>query len=90
MGSFVVFLSDSEDLNAKLKELAEKEKINNTVLSIDNPAGPKGYKVSKDADVRPGIFDLAKTHGWTLYELHQEAASLEEVFRQLTAGPEQS
>ncbi len=42
----------------------------------------------KDADVRPGIFELAKTRGWTLYELHQEAASLEELFRQLTAGPE--
>jgi len=42
----------------------------------------------KDADVRPGIFDLAKNRGWTLYELHQEAASLEELFRQRTAGPE--
>jgi ABC-2 type transport system ATP-binding protein len=37
-------------------------------------------------DVRPRIFELAKTHGWTLYELHQEAGSLEDLFRQLTAG----
>src|SRR5712692_2939849 len=51
MGSFVVFLSDSEDLATKLKEVAEKEGLKNVILSIDNPAGPKGYKVAKDADV---------------------------------------
>jgi hypothetical protein len=51
MGSFVVFLSDSQDLEDKLKEVAKKENLEQTVLSIDNPAGPKGYNVSKDADV---------------------------------------
>jgi ABC-2 type transport system ATP-binding protein len=35
-------------------------------------------------DVRPAIFGLARERGWTLYELHQEAGSLEELFRQLT------
>ena len=38
----------------------------------------------KNADVRPGIFDLAKSQGWTLYELHQETGNLEELFRQIT------
>lgn len=51
MGSFVVFLSDDKDLEAKIKELAEKEGIKSTVLTIDNIAGPKGYKVEKDAAV---------------------------------------
>jgi ABC-2 type transport system ATP-binding protein len=37
-------------------------------------------------DVRPLIFDAAKTHGWTLYELHQETGSLEDLFQQLTKG----
>jgi ABC-2 type transport system ATP-binding protein len=37
-------------------------------------------------DVRPRIFELAKEEGWILYELHQEAGSLEDLFRQLTAG----
>ncbi|MGH7546873.1 MAG: ATP-binding cassette domain-containing protein [Gemmatimonadales bacterium] len=37
-------------------------------------------------DLRPEIFALAKSHGWTLYELHQEQASLEELFHQLTRG----
>src|SRR4051812_2299401 len=51
MGSFVVFCSDEEGLDKKLKALADKEKLKKTVLSIDNPAGPKGYNVAKDADV---------------------------------------
>jgi ABC-2 type transport system ATP-binding protein len=37
-------------------------------------------------DLRPLVFDLAKTKGWTLYELHQEAGSLESLFRHLTTG----
>ena len=51
MGSFVVFLSDDEGLEKKLKDLAKKDKIDHTVLSIDNPAGPRGYGIAKDADV---------------------------------------
>lgn len=37
-------------------------------------------------DLRPQIFDLAKAKGWTLYELHQQAGSLESLFRHLTTG----
>jgi len=51
MGSFVVFLSDTEGLKGQLKKLATDEHIKKTVLSIDNPAGPPGYEVSKDADI---------------------------------------
>ena len=51
MGSFVVFLGDKSGLEDKLKALADKEGLKSTVLTIDNPAGPKGYQVSKDADV---------------------------------------
>jgi hypothetical protein len=51
MGSFVVFLSDDESLPSKLKELAKNEKLENIVLSIDNPAGPEKYNVARDADV---------------------------------------
>jgi ABC-2 type transport system ATP-binding protein len=39
-------------------------------------------------DIRPRIFELAKSEGWTLYELHQEAGSLEDLFRQLTTDQE--
>src|SRR5262249_1185571 len=51
MGSFVVFLNGDEKLKKQLKEVAEKEKINNTVLTIENPSGPSGYDIPKDADV---------------------------------------
>jgi hypothetical protein len=51
MGSFVVFCSDEEGLDKKLKELANSEKLKKLVLTIDNPAGPKGYNVAKEADV---------------------------------------
>jgi hypothetical protein len=51
MGSFVVFLSDEEGLGAKLKKIARDEDLKKVILSIDNPAGPKGYKVNKDADI---------------------------------------
>ena len=51
MGSFVVFCSDEEGLNAKLKTIAADNNLRKVVLAIDNPAGPKGYNVSRDADV---------------------------------------
>ncbi|MFN8654423.1 MAG: ATP-binding cassette domain-containing protein [Gemmatimonadales bacterium] len=43
---------------------------------------------SSSADLRPEIFRLAAQSGWTLYELHQESGSLEDLFRQLTAREE--
>jgi hypothetical protein len=51
MGSFVVFCSDDDGLKDKLKELAEKEHIKKTILTLDNPSGPSKYEVAKDADV---------------------------------------
>src|SRR5262249_51212052 len=45
------FCSDEEGLEKKLKELADKEKLKEVILTLDNPAGPKAYKVAKDADV---------------------------------------
>jgi ABC-2 type transport system ATP-binding protein len=35
-------------------------------------------------DLRPDIFALASSRGWTLYELHQAPGSLEDLFHQLT------
>lgn len=43
---------------------------------------------SASQDLRPEIFRLAAQSGWTLYELHQESGSLEDLFRQLTAAEE--
>ena len=51
MGSFFVFLSDDESVQTKLKELAKKEDLKKTVLTVDNAAGPQKYEIAKDADV---------------------------------------
>ena len=51
MGAYVVFLSDDDKMADKLKELSDKLKLKNVVLAVDNPAGPKGYNVAKDADL---------------------------------------
>ncbi len=40
---------------------------------------------SDEGELRPQIFRLARDRGWTLWELHRERASLEQVFRRLTA-----
>ena len=41
---------------------------------------------SGPADLRPTIFETATRKGWTLWELHRERDSLEELFRELTSG----
>jgi len=51
MKSFAVFMSDDESMEKKLKEFAEKEKIEKCILTIDNPSGPDKYNIAKDADV---------------------------------------
>ena len=51
MGSFVVFCSDDEGLENKLKDLAKKQNLKKIVLTIDNRAGPPGWEIAKDADV---------------------------------------
>jgi ABC-2 type transport system ATP-binding protein len=35
-------------------------------------------------DARPALFRLAVERGWTVYELHQDGGSLEDLFRDLT------
>lgn len=61
------------------------------VLAIDDVrargSGRISVTLTGDAahDVRPAIFELAKTRNWTLFELHRAARSLEDLFRELTA-----
>lgn len=51
MGSFAVFCNSSDGLDKQLEKLAADQKLARLVLSIDNPAGPKGYEIAKDAEV---------------------------------------
>ena len=63
MGSFVVFLNDDEGLEQKLKDLAEKEKLEKIALSIDTPNGPPKYNIAKDADVTVVLYQGAYAKG---------------------------
>lgn len=49
LGSFVVHLGD-ESIGPRLAELAEKEKVEQTILAFMSEA-PKEYQVAKDAEV---------------------------------------
>ena len=44
-------------------------------------------EASGDHELRPEIFRLATEHGWVLWELTRERASLEELFHELTMEP---
>jgi ABC-2 type transport system ATP-binding protein len=41
-------------------------------------------EAAADGELRPAIFGLARERSWTLWELHREHASLEQLFRELT------
>jgi ABC-2 type transport system ATP-binding protein len=66
-------------------QLAQLEGVHG-VDRLEAVNGRVKLNVMAGEDVRPRIFELAKAEGWVLYELHQEAGSLEDLFRQLTAG----
>jgi hypothetical protein len=84
MGTFVVFCSDEEGLEAKLKELAKKQELKHLVLAIDNPAGPKGYNVAKDAEVTVILYKqktVKVNHAFKKGEL--KAADVEKIIGEL-------
>jgi len=84
MGSFVVFLSDKEGLAEELAAAAKKAKLQHTVLSIDKPAGPEGFKVAKDADLTVVLYrehDVKANHAFRKGEL--TAAASEKVLADL-------
>ncbi len=76
MCSFAVFCSDSDGLEKQLKQFADKEKLSRCILTIDNPAGPRGYKIAKDADVTVILYVKKKVqanHAFKKGELNDQA-----------------
>src|SRR5690349_2145143 len=71
---------------AKLAALPGVESVD-THESSDGRARVTVTAVTAE-DLRPTIFELAKAERWTLFELHQEAGSLEDLFRELTIEQE--
>ncbi|MED5199103.1 MAG: hypothetical protein VYB51_04795, partial [Gemmatimonadota bacterium] len=46
--------------------------------------------VAGDDELRPEISRMANEHQWVLWELHRSQASLEQLFRELTADADES
>ena len=77
---------EGNKVESALKGLSNVESVERQ----ESTDGRKRYivSVSGDEDLRPEIFHLAKKRDWVLWELHEERARLEDVFRSLTAGDE--
>ncbi len=76
LNSAIVFLSDDEKLEEKLKTLISSSKIGKTVLAIDNVPGPKGYNIAKEAEVTVILYNKRKVeanHAFRKGELNDKA-----------------
>jgi hypothetical protein len=82
MGSFVVVCSDEDGLETKLKKMAKDNDLKKVVLSIDNPAGPEGYKVSKEADITVVLYvDRNVKANFTFKKGELKDKNIEEVIK---------
>jgi ABC-2 type transport system ATP-binding protein len=72
------------------EEIGMLEGVRRVNQSHQEATGRVSMMLTADSarDVRPVIFDLAKSKGWTLFELHQETRSLEDLFQELTTTTE--
>ena len=84
-GSQVIIEVDGTGVLETLKQLNGVR----AVTAAPARDGRTGATITTDGsvDIRPLVFATAKERGWTLYELHRETRSLEELFMQLTASP---
>ena len=74
------------DVAAALRAVAAVSRVE----ALPSRDGAAGFLVEspRDRDVRPELVKLVTSRGWTLQELHQVGASLEEVFIRVVAGEE--
>lgn len=84
MGSFVIFLDKSDEYEKKVKALGDKIALKETVLALDNPAGPKGYNIAKEADVTVLLYVDRKVKANFVYEKGKlTAADVEKIMKEL-------
>lgn len=72
MGSFVVLLNDEADQPEKLRELSRQHKLKHIILSVDDPQGPEGFGVTREADVTVMLyrdFEVRANHAFGMGEL---------------------
>ena len=77
MGSFVVFVGADEEVEKKVKELADKEELKHIVLSTDSAeSGPAKYEVAKDADITVVLYtkqEVKSNYAFKKGELKEKA-----------------
>jgi len=74
--ALLVILSDDDDLEKRLKDMAEKHKIKHVSLSIGSPTGPPRWRIAKDADVTVILYNRRKVeanHAFRKGELNDKA-----------------
>ena len=75
MGTFVVFCGDEKKLEAQTKDLASRNHINQTILTVFNDAaGPTEYHLAKDADVTVLLYTkrtVKASYGFREHELRE-------------------
>jgi len=77
MGSFVVFLNESDELRAKLAAAAKQRGLKRIVLGTFAAEGPEGFKVSSDADLTVVLYrehEVKANHSFRKGELTAAAA----------------
>lgn len=73
--AIVVIVSDDDAVETNLKDFGEKHELKNVNLAIMEPAGPKRYKLSKEADVTVVIYKRWKVeanHAFKKGELNEK------------------
>ena len=79
-GKHIYIEVEGRDIKSKLETLGKIESF------ADGPEGRKKVVISipNETEIRPAVFEIATQSGWKLWELHQEQASLEDIFKDLT------
>jgi hypothetical protein len=76
MGSFAVFLSEDEQLAARLEQTAKKQNLKQLILATDAPTGPEGFKVAEQAEVTVVLYrqhTVIANHAFRRGELNDKA-----------------
>lgn len=84
MAGFVVLLTDDPDeVEPKLRELADKHKVEKTPLTVfDGIAGPPHYSIAKDADVTVIMWVGGRVKANRVFEKGKlDKAAIEEIMK---------
>lgn len=76
LGSYIVFCKDAEGFGRRLQEMAQKEGIGNTIVTLYNSGGPEKYRLSPAADVTVLLynhFTVKANHAFKNSDLHERA-----------------